>query len=105
VGETKLQIIGCTDGVPCTKYDATSVITAVKSADVALLFMGIDTSFESEGLDRTTLELPGNQLQLIKDAQSIGISPSLSPRLPLHPLSNSYFFLNFFIFIFFNTPK
>ena len=85
--------LGCTDGVACNKYDSTSVITAVKSADVAILFMGIDTSFESEGLDRSTLELPGYQLQLIKDAQSIGLYSYLSslsilrsPSLPSCPL-------------------
>lgn len=44
----------------------------MKEADVTILVMGIDTSYETEGLDRSTLELPGKQAQLIQDAKSVG---------------------------------
>ncbi len=54
-------------------YSSQAVISAVKSADVAILCVGIDTSYESEGLDRTTLDLPGYQMQLIQDAHSVGM--------------------------------
>lgn len=63
---------GCDDGIACTNYNQEAVISAAKQADVVVLFMGIDTSYESEGLDRTTLNLPGNQAQLIEDAHSVG---------------------------------
>ena len=41
-------------------------VNAVKSSDVALVFVGLDQSQEREGHDRTILDLPGVQLQLIQ---------------------------------------
>ena len=38
---------------------------AAKEADVALLFVGTNGDWESEGFDRTTMDLPGNQNALI----------------------------------------
>lgn len=40
-------------------------IEAAKRAEVVLYFMGLDASRESEGFDRTTIDLPDEQLQLL----------------------------------------
>jgi beta-glucosidase len=39
---------------------------AAKEADVALLFVGTNGDWESEGFDRTTIDLPRNQVDLIE---------------------------------------
>jgi beta-glucosidase len=41
-------------------------VAAAKAADVAVLFVGLDTRHMDEGLDRDALELPGRQNDLIK---------------------------------------
>jgi len=61
---------GC--DIACTKYDKTGVISTANKADIVLLFMGISTAQEAEGRDRTELSLPGEQMQMIQDAQSTG---------------------------------
>jgi beta-glucosidase len=40
--------------------------SAAAASDVALVFVGLSSNFESEGFDRTTLALPENQIVLIK---------------------------------------
>ena len=40
-------------------------VEAAKKSDVAILFIGTNTSVEVEGIDRETLNLPGNQQQLL----------------------------------------
>ena len=40
-------------------------ITLVKESDVAVIFAGLPDSFESEGFDRTHLNMPANQNELI----------------------------------------
>lgn len=41
-------------------------VALAKKADVVLLYIGLDEIAESEGLDRTHMRLPGNQLSLLK---------------------------------------
>jgi beta-glucosidase len=43
-----------------------SAISAAKNSDVALIFAGTSSNFESEGFDRPDLTLPGKQDDLIK---------------------------------------
>jgi beta-glucosidase len=53
----------------CTMPDEGSLAAAAKAAatsDVALLFVGLSSNFESEGFDRNTLLLPDNQIELVK---------------------------------------
>eukprot|EP01138_Halocafeteria_seosinensis_P000230 gb/GECG01000236.1/.p1 GENE.gb/GECG01000236.1/~~gb/GECG01000236.1/.p1 ORF type:complete len:866 (+),score=69.64 gb/GECG01000236.1/:1-2598(+) len=57
---------GC-DSVYCSFYDNASVINASRNADVAVLFMGLSQDIEAEGHDRSTVELPGHQMQMIQD--------------------------------------
>jgi len=47
-------------------------ITNAKDADIAIVFLGIDQSIESEGNDRVTIDLPGVQLQLIQEIVATG---------------------------------
>ena len=41
-------------------------VALAQSSDLVLLFVGLSSNFESEGFDRTTLELPLNQRELIE---------------------------------------
>jgi len=43
-----------------------NAVNAAKAADVAILFVGTNTNIEAEGRDRTRLDLPGNQQQLVE---------------------------------------
>ena len=45
-------------------------VNLVKSADVAIVFMGLDEARESEGIDRTTMELPENQIRVLKEVSA-----------------------------------
>ncbi|MBP1042103.1 glycoside hydrolase family 3 C-terminal domain-containing protein [Vagococcus sp. BWB3-3] len=46
-------------------------VTLAKQVDTVLLYVGLDEISESEGLDRTTLSLPDNQLALIKAISAV----------------------------------
>lgn len=51
------------------KYDPTildKAVDAAKNSDVALVFVGTNYTYESEGFDRKNLQLPENQDELIK---------------------------------------
>lgn len=55
-----------TDGVALPRDEATaSAIQAARDADVVLMFLGLTESDESEGYDRSDLELPRDQLDLL----------------------------------------
>ena len=47
-------------------------VKAAKGADYILYVGGIDQSIESEGHDRNTIDLPGQQLDLIKALEAVG---------------------------------
>jgi beta-D-xylosidase 4 len=49
-----------------------SAIAAAKNAEVIIYLGGIDSSIENEGLDRTSIAWPGNQLDLIKQLSALG---------------------------------
>ena len=57
--------MGCQINGQDTSHIADAV-SAAKASDVALVFIGIDGSIENEGHDRTTIDLPGAQLQLVQ---------------------------------------
>ncbi|XP_013379796.1 probable beta-D-xylosidase 2 [Lingula anatina] len=62
---------GCDDLNPCTNYNPTAVINAAaQNVDAVVICAGIGWNLESEGKDRSSLELPGNQSRLIMDAAS-----------------------------------
>ena len=45
---------------------AEQAVTLAKNAECVLLFMGLTEAFEAEGLDRTHMRLPQNQISLLK---------------------------------------
>ena len=51
----------------CTDYDRLPVDRAVGQADHVVVALGLGSSFESEGKDRASLALPGQQAQLLAD--------------------------------------
>jgi beta-glucosidase len=48
-----------------------AAIKLAKSADVVLLFIGLDNSSETEGVDRNTMKIPENQLELISKLNKV----------------------------------
>lgn len=47
-------------------------VNAAKQADIVIYAGGIDNSIESEGHDRTTIDWPGNQLDLVQRLSQVG---------------------------------
>ncbi|XP_071112529.1 uncharacterized protein [Haliotis cracherodii] len=62
---------GCTDN-KCTQYYSHEVRTAVTASDLIFVCLGTGQELESEANDKANLELPGQQLQLLKDAVTTG---------------------------------
>ena len=60
-------------------YDSQSVVNAVTSSDLVVICLGTGQDVEREGHDRATLDLPGNQLDLLKDAVATG---TIAPPMP-----------------------
>ena len=50
---------------------AEQAIGAAKAADVVLYFAGLNESSESEGIDRTHLRIPENQIRLLEELQRV----------------------------------
>ncbi|EON32542.1 Beta-glucosidase-related glycosidase [Gordonia terrae C-6] len=57
-----------TDGSPVDSADA---ITAATEADVAVVFLGLAASQESEGFDRDDIELPAEQIELLSEILAV----------------------------------
>ncbi|ESO87969.1 hypothetical protein LOTGIDRAFT_193829 [Lottia gigantea] len=58
---------GCEDN-KCEHYAKNDIINAVYVSEVVFVCLGLGTEVEAEGKDRDTIDLPGGQLQLLKDA-------------------------------------
>lgn len=56
------------------QQEYSEAITAATGADAALLFVGLDSSIETEGRDRTSLDLPAPQVGLIKAVAAVNPS-------------------------------
>ena len=56
--------LGCTPPLPTDAIDRAA--QAAAQADAALVFVGLNDEYESEGWDRENMELPGAQVDLIK---------------------------------------
>ena len=50
---------------------AAEAVEAASGADVAVLFLGLPPSFESEGFDRTHIDLPAEQLRLLEAVAAV----------------------------------
>ncbi|MCQ4079727.1 glycoside hydrolase family 3 C-terminal domain-containing protein [Streptomyces sp. RB6PN25] len=57
------------DGTPDDALVAEAVATA-SACDTALVFLGLPDAAESEGFDRTTMDLPGDQLALLRQVSA-----------------------------------
>ena len=57
---------GC-DDTKCAHYNGDYVIDAVRASDVTVVCLGTGQAVETESHDRKYLDLPGQQLQLLKD--------------------------------------
>ena len=70
VAEEKLNCVGFTQGFHRYGKKKKSLIAKAaklaSTADVVLMFLGLDEYSETEGLDRKTLNLPQNQIDLIE---------------------------------------
>lgn len=55
---------GCADLGCASTEGIAAAIASAESADVAVVFLGLSEQFENEGHDRTSLELPGHQMDL-----------------------------------------
>lgn len=55
---------------PTQKNDFTRQVAAAESADVVIAVIGTNTNTEAEGTDKTDLDLPGNQLRMLKEVHA-----------------------------------
>ncbi|KAK3600407.1 hypothetical protein CHS0354_026640 [Potamilus streckersoni] len=62
---------GCSDN-RCTNYSTDDIKKAVQGTQLAIVCLGIGLELESEDNDRSSMELPGNQSQLLQDAINFG---------------------------------
>ena len=94
IGNYDLQIAGMARGY---KRDGTEdinmtqeAITLAKNADVVLVFFGLNEQSESEGLDRTHLRIPQNQIALMQEIHKVNentvgiISAGSAIEMPWH---------------------
>jgi beta-glucosidase len=52
-------------------FDVTEAVTAARAADVAVVFAGLADAEESEGFDRITLDLPTEQIEVIRTVAGV----------------------------------
>lgn len=62
---------GC-DNTVCAKYEAGDISRAVTGSQLVVVCLGTGPAVEQEDNDRSTLDLPGHQLQLLQDAVAAG---------------------------------
>jgi beta-glucosidase-like glycosyl hydrolase len=70
---TASHVQGC--DIKCAATDFAAAAAAAAAADATVLVVGLDNSLESEGRDRTTIALPGNQAQLISQVAAAAKGP------------------------------
>lgn len=69
---------GCLNSDPaCDHYNNTDIARAVNGTEIVFVFLGTGARIESEGNDRNSTDLPGQQLQLLKDAAEYSASAPL----------------------------
>jgi beta-glucosidase len=92
IGKVTLnKAVGCSDGPTCTKYSSSDIKTACSGMDIVIATAGNSKDLESEGNDRADIEFPGNQLQLLKDAEmASGNAPIILILFNANPLDISY---------------
>lgn len=72
---SELDVVGYAPGFKRrgekSKKLITEAIKVADKADIVLLFLGLDETSEAEGVDRKTLKLPQNQLDLVEEIQKV----------------------------------
>ncbi|HEY3872474.1 MAG TPA: glycoside hydrolase family 3 C-terminal domain-containing protein [Actinocrinis sp.] len=63
---------GTSTGATTPAACSTATQTAIKAADLVVVFVGSDLSVADEGTDRSTLALPGNYDSLISEVSALG---------------------------------
>lgn len=71
-----LEVVGFEPGYATKTASAEATlqkkaIELAKQADIVLLYLGLDESSESEGMDRTQFSLPSNQLELVSALKQV----------------------------------
>ncbi|BFZ18771.1 hypothetical protein BsWGS_21810 [Bradybaena similaris] len=57
----------CNDGSVCQQYNENVTRSVVTGADLVFVLLGTGTAIEGEAKDRSSLDLPGHQKQLLQD--------------------------------------
>ena len=99
IGDYDVECLGCARG-----YDRAgakdeilkaSAVALAKKADVVLYFFGLDELSESEGLDRSHMRIPQNQVELLEAIAQVNtnvvgiISAGSSIEMPWHHCCNA----------------
>ncbi|XP_050393626.1 uncharacterized protein LOC126811774 [Patella vulgata] len=66
LGHQVHSVSGCKDS-RCNTYDSKAITTSVHGAQLVFVCLGLGTDIEREGHDRSDLNLPGHQSQLLDD--------------------------------------
>ncbi|MGN0299131.1 MAG: glycoside hydrolase family 3 C-terminal domain-containing protein [Lachnospiraceae bacterium] len=70
-----LELVGFAPGYhrtgPADAELETSAVELAQKAEIVLLYIGLDEISESEGLDRSTMQLPESQVQLLKKVSAV----------------------------------
>ncbi|MCU1454022.1 MAG: Beta-glucosidase, partial [Acidimicrobiales bacterium] len=73
-GEIPVAGIAVTAQAPVPEDALERAVEAARNADVAIVVVGSTTEWETEGADRTTLDLPGRQAELVRAV--IAVNPA-----------------------------
>ena len=94
VGNYDIQVIGSSRGYSRTgEEDATTrkeALDIAKKADIVLFFFGLNEDSESEGMDRTHMRIPQNQITLLQELGQVNpnlvgiISAGSAIEMPWH---------------------
>ena len=70
----KVEAVSGCDSVPCGNYSAGEVEKAVDGADLVVVALGTGKVIETEATDRSTIDFPGRQLEVLLDAVRVGMN-------------------------------
>ena len=68
---------GCDNPACQSTSGFAAAVAAAQTSDVTVVAVGLDASFENEGLDRTSLSLPGQQAQLVTSVCAAAKGPCI----------------------------
>ncbi|TVU25763.1 hypothetical protein EJB05_28271, partial [Eragrostis curvula] len=83
-------LAGCSNGAACAGAATDQAVALAKSVDTVIMFMGLSQTQESEGRDRTTLLLPGQQQNLITAVANAAKKPVILVLLTGGPVDITF---------------